>query len=76
MPQLSLYLPDELMARLRIRATEASVSLSAFVTELLESELADAWPEAVANLAGAWPDFPTREDLPPLSEDPQRKPLP
>lgn len=75
MPQLSLYLPDDLMAQLRDRAEESRVSLSAFVTELLERELKDAWPEAVADLAGAWPDFPTREALSPLPDDPPREPL-
>lgn len=76
MPQLSLYLPDELMTQLRARAEQAHLSLSAFVTEVLERELEEAWPEAVADLAGAWPDFPTREDLPPQPDDPPREPLP
>lgn len=75
MPQLSLYLPDELMAQLRERAEEAHVSLSAFVTEVLERELKDVWPESVTELAGAWPDFPTRDELPPLPDDPPREPL-
>lgn len=65
MPQLSLYLPDKLMEQLKLRADREDASLSSFVTRLLERELEAAWPDAVTNLAGAWPDFPTRKDLPP-----------
>lgn len=76
MPQLSLYLPDELLTELRARADEEHTSLSAFVTAVLERELTDTWPPAVTERAGTWPDFPTREDLPPLPDDPPREPLP
>ena len=76
MPQLSLYLPDELMAELRARAEDSHTSLSAFVAMVLERELADSWPAAVTDRAGTWPDFPIRDDLPPLPDDPPREPLP
>ncbi len=75
MPQLSLYLPDTLLEQLKLRAEREDASLSSFVTRLLERELATAWPEAVTGLAGAWPDFPTREELPPLAADPERESL-
>jgi hypothetical protein len=76
LPQLSLYLTDDLMDRLRLQADEAGLSLSAFVAEMLAAELDDTWPDEVRALAGAWPDFPTRDDLPPLPDDPRREPLP
>lgn len=74
MPQLSLYLPDDLMNQLKAQAQREEASLSTFVKNVLERELSDSWPEAVTSLAGAWPDFPTREDLPPLTDDPKREP--
>ncbi|HKI55769.1 MAG TPA: hypothetical protein VKB31_01350 [Trueperaceae bacterium] len=63
------------MTRLREKAEASHVSLSSLAASVLERELDDAWPDAVAAMAGAWPDFPVRGELPPLPDDPRRQPF-
>ena len=74
MPQLSLYLPDAVMEHLKLRAQQEDRSLSAFVTSVLEEKLETSWPKIVTDLAGAYPDFPTRDELPSLNNL-EREPL-
>lgn len=44
MPQLHLYLPQELADEVRRRAELKGLSTSAFLAELVKAELADDWP--------------------------------
>lgn len=61
--QITLYLDDELEARLRAAAKAANLSQSRFVANLIAEKLNVEWPEAVLALAGAWPDLPETEAL-------------
>ncbi|MCP4655932.1 MAG: CopG family transcriptional regulator [bacterium] len=63
MSQLTLYLDTETEAKMRQGAREAGVSLSRWVADLIREKTADEWPESISQLAGAWPDFPTREEI-------------
>ena len=58
MAQITLYLDDELEARLRAAARAANLSQSRWVANLIAAKLHDAWPATVAALAGAWTDIP------------------
>lgn len=63
MAQITLYLDDELEARLRAAARMANLSQSRWVANLIAQKLQNEWPAAVAALAGAWQDFPEAEAL-------------
>jgi hypothetical protein len=63
MSQLTLYLDTETEAKMRQAAQEAGLSLSKWVAGLIREKVSDDWPESIAKLAGAWPDFPTREEI-------------
>ena len=63
MAQITLYLDDDLAARLRAAAKAANLSQSRWVANLITDKLHQEWPAAVAALAGAWPDFPEAESL-------------
>lgn len=63
MAQITLYLDDELEARLREASKAANLSQSRFVANLIAEKLHHEWPESVLALAGAWPDFPEAEEL-------------
>lgn len=63
MSQLTLYLDTETEAKMRQAAREAGVSLSRWVAGLIREKTSDEWPESVARLAGAWKDFPEREEI-------------
>ena len=51
--QLGIYLPDELVARLRQKAEENRRGISAEIQIALENYLADATPETARNLRAA-----------------------
>ena len=61
--QITFYLDEATEAQVRKAAEEAGVSLSRWVAEVLREKLADEWPQSVVDLAGAWKDFPTREEI-------------
>ncbi|MEX2536599.1 MAG: hypothetical protein WD273_13465 [Trueperaceae bacterium] len=63
MSQITLYLNEETAARAREAAASEGVSNSQWVARLLRERLDTTWPVAVRELAGAWGDFPTLEEL-------------
>jgi hypothetical protein len=63
MAQITLYLDDEMKARLRAAAKAANLSQSRFVANLIAEKLRHEWPAAVTELAGAWPDLPEADVL-------------
>lgn len=63
MSHLTLHLPDEVREKVRRAADSAGVSQSKWVAELIKKEFSDAWPQEILDLAGAWPDAPTAEEL-------------
>jgi hypothetical protein len=67
--QLNLYLDETTEARVREAAEEAGVSMSRWVADVLREKLADEWPQSIVGLAGAWSDFPTREEIDATSGD-------
>jgi hypothetical protein len=55
MSQLHLYLPEHLAGELRRRAAAKGLSVSAYLAELVRSQIADEWPEGFFdNVIGGW----------------------
>ncbi|HBL31382.1 MAG TPA: CopG family transcriptional regulator [Acidobacteria bacterium] len=76
MSQLTLYLDAETESRMKAAAKASGVSLSRWVAGLIREKTANRWPDSVAQLAGAWADFPTAEEIRAgLGEDAPREPL-
>ena len=72
MAQVTAYIPDELEVRMKERAKEAGESVSAYLTQLVRSDLnarEKAYSPEFWALFGAWQgDFPESEKLPPDPE--------
>lgn len=73
MPQLHLYVSDELADRLRTEAAERGMSLSKLLAEIVQRETRTGWPEGYfESVVGSWvgdfdePDDPPFEERPPL----------
>jgi hypothetical protein len=66
MAQLTIYLPDNVLVRLRREAKRAGTSLSAYVTQLAtRSQRKSGWPRSFASLFGACRgELPDVEDAP------------
>lgn len=63
MAQVTLYMDDDTMARMRSAAQDAGLSMSAWLAQLVKERTRAEWPREVAAMAGAWRDLPNAEDL-------------
>ncbi|RLE26755.1 MAG: CopG family transcriptional regulator [Acidobacteria bacterium] len=63
MSQITLYLEEETAQQLKAAAGAAGQSVSRWVADLIRQKIATEWPGNVINLAGAWPDLQTTEQL-------------
>ncbi|MCA9566209.1 MAG: hypothetical protein KC656_00125 [Myxococcales bacterium] len=63
MAQVTLYMDDDTMARMRVAAEAAGLSMSAWLTQLVKERTRTEWPREVAALAGAWRDLPDAGEL-------------
>ena len=76
MGQLTLYLDTETEKKMKAAAKAAGLSLSRWVAGLIRERTVDKWPESVVQLAGAWPDMPSLEEIrAEQGEDVPRQPL-
>lgn len=63
MGQVTIYLDDDTEAKARAAAHSEGVSLSKWVTRRIERGALAEWPAFVRELAGAWTDLPSAEQL-------------
>jgi len=72
-PQLHLYVSDDVAIALRERARERGTSLSKLLAEIVTRDARRAWPEGwLESVAGVWTGpWPTVDDPPPD----ERRPL-
>ncbi|MBI3698222.1 MAG: ribbon-helix-helix protein, CopG family [Acidobacteria bacterium] len=63
MSQLTIYLDEETEALLKSAVQASGLSQSKWIAEAVRERVRSEWPRSVAALAGAWPDFPTVEEL-------------
>jgi hypothetical protein len=59
MPQLHLYVPDEVADTAKARAKAAGKTLSSYLADLVVNEVAGEWPEDFfEEVAGGWKGEP------------------
>ena len=76
MGQVTIYLDDELETKMRSAAKSMHLSQSKWIASLIEKKVNKEWSESVKNLAGAWGNFPTLEEIRNArKEDSQREEL-
>jgi hypothetical protein len=63
MAQLTIYLDDRVLALVKAATKTTGMSQSQWVAEAIRRRVNTEWPAAVVALAGAWPDFPTAEEI-------------
>ena len=63
MAQVTIYLDDDTLLRMRTAAERAGVSMSAWLAHLVRERTRTEWPPDVVALAGAWSDLPAASDL-------------
>lgn len=76
MGQVTIYLDDETEKKLNAILKDAKVSKSNWIAGLIREKAETSWPENVIQLAGAWKDLPTKDELRKThSKDIEREPL-
>lgn len=63
MGQITIYLDDETERKVRAAAESDGLSLSKWVAGRIHRGVGVQWPALVKNLAGAWPDLPSAEQI-------------
>ncbi len=59
MPQLNLYVNDELAERIRHKADAADMSVSRYLAELIRREVSAGWPDGFfEEVIGGWQGEP------------------
>jgi hypothetical protein len=59
MPQLRLYVPDEIAETAKARASAAGKTLSSYLADLIVREVAGEWPEGFfEEVVGGWKSEP------------------
>jgi hypothetical protein len=63
MGQVTIYLDSETEKRMRKIVKKRGISKSKWIADLIKEKTATTWPEAIVQLAGAWKDIPTAEEI-------------
>jgi len=63
MAQVTLYLDEETIERVRRAARASGLSQSRWLAQLVREKTAREWPAAVREMAGSWADFPEVEEI-------------
>ncbi len=63
MGQVTIYIDDKLESKLKTEAKAAGVSVSRWVSQLIQQQTENHWPDSVKSLSGAWQDFPDLDEL-------------
>ena len=63
MGQVTIYLDDETERTVRAAAESDGVSLSKWIAQQIHAGARAEWPAIVRELAGAWPDLPSAEQI-------------
>jgi len=63
MGQLTIYIDNDIEKKVNSMVKKSGMSKSKWVAELIRDKAANSWPDSVIQLAGAWKDIPTAEDI-------------
>lgn len=63
MGQVTIYLEDELEAKMVADAKARQISKSKWIASVIREKLTNEWPHEVRETAGSWGDFPSLEEI-------------
>ena len=63
MNQITLYVDENTQSKMRLRAKKAGLSISKWLTRLINKEINQNWPEEIKAMPGSWNDFPNLSDI-------------
>jgi len=63
MAQVTIYIPNDLEVQIKAMAGSLNISISKFISTILEQKVQNEWSSSSRKLAGIWDDFPTLEEI-------------
>ncbi len=63
MGQVTIYIDAETEKKMIASAKAAKISKSKWITQVIKEKVTSEWPASVVDLAGAWEDFPSIEEI-------------
>ena len=69
MGQVTIYLDPVIEKKIRNTVKSTNLSLSKWISNIITEKVSGQWPEEIKNMAGAWKDFPSIEDIRSLHGD-------
>ena len=63
MGQVTIYIDADTEKKMIASAKAAKISKSKWITQVIKEKVTSEWPASVVNLAGAWEDFPSIEEI-------------
>jgi hypothetical protein len=63
MGQVTIYLDSETEKKLLTIVKKSGVSKSKWIADLIKDKTARTWPDHIFDLAGAWKDLPSAEEI-------------
>jgi len=63
MAQVTIYISNDLESQIKAMASSLNISISKFISTILEQKVQNEWSHDIKKLAGAWDDFPTLQEI-------------
>ena len=63
MAQITIYMNDNIEQKVKKLAKSMNLSISKYISTILEQKTANSWDNDTKNLSGAWSDFSTISDI-------------
>lgn len=63
MAQVTIYMNDNIESKVKKLAKETNVSISKYISTILEQKTAESWGRDIKSLSGAWEDFDSIEKI-------------
>ena len=63
MAQVTIYINNKIEAKVKKLAKEMNLSISKYISTILEQKTVNYWDRDIKNLSGAWSDFSSIEEI-------------
>ena len=63
MAQVTIYMNDKIEQKVKKLAKSMNLSISKYISSVLEQKTADSWDSDIKNLGGAWSQFSSIEEI-------------
>ncbi len=63
MGQVTIYIDDKIQTKIKQMAKSMNLSVSKYITRILEQKTSTEWDDGIKQLNGAWQDFPSIEEI-------------